>query len=179
MKAINRKLMILEALVDTLEQPHMQSVTTKILAEKCDITESALYKHYKNKQEIFEQLFKHIEQTIVDKTNEVKYKYSHPTERIRNLFMFLVMYIDINPGFCRMLNREGMLHTEQEVKTLVNNLLTEIEQQFSLFTNNKNTARLIMIQFEGIISRYIRTEFTEKPSTYIEESWQFINRNIL
>ena len=171
--------MILEALVDTLEQPHMQSVTTKILAEKCDITESALYKHYKNKQEIFEQLFRHIEQTIVDKTNEVKYKYSHPTERIRNLFKFLVMYIDINPGFCRMLNREGMLHTEQEIKTLVNNLLTDIEQQFALFTNNKNTARLIMIQFEGVINRYIRTEFTEKPSTYVEESWQFINRNIL
>ena len=50
MKSVNRKLMILEALVDTLEQPHMQPVTTKILAEKCDITESALYKHYKNKQ---------------------------------------------------------------------------------------------------------------------------------
>ena len=48
MKAVNRKLMILEALVDTLEQPHMQSITTKILAEKCDITESALYKHFKN-----------------------------------------------------------------------------------------------------------------------------------
>ena len=64
MKSVNRKLMILEALVNTLEQPHMQSVTTKILAEKCDITESALYKHYKNKQEIFEQLFRHVEQTI-------------------------------------------------------------------------------------------------------------------
>ena len=86
MKSVNRKLMILEALVDTLEQPQMQPVTTKILAEKCDITESALYKHYKNKQEIFEQLFRHIEQTIIDKTNEVKFKYKHPVERIRNLF---------------------------------------------------------------------------------------------
>jgi len=179
MKSVNRKLMILEALVDTLEQPHMQSVTTKILAEKCDITESALYKHFKNKQEIFEQLFRHIEQTIVDKTNEVKFKYTHPTERIRNLFVFLVMYIDVNPGFCRILNREGMLHTEQEIKTLVNMLLAQIEQEFFLFTNNKNTARLIMIQFEGIINRYIRTEFSEKPSSYVEDSWQFINRNIL
>ena len=125
MKSVNRKLMILEALVNTLEQPHMQSITTKILAEKCDITESALYKHFKNKQEIFEQLFRHIEQTIVDKTNEVKFKYNHPVERIRNLFVFLVMYIDVNPGFCRMLNREGMLHTEQEIKSLVNMLPTQ------------------------------------------------------
>jgi len=115
----------------------------------------------------------------MDKTNEVKFKFSHPTERIRNLFMFLVMYLDVNPGFCRLLNREGMLHTEQEIKTLVNLLLAQIEQEFAMFTNNKNTARLIMIQFEGIINRYIRTEFTEKPSSYVEESWQFINRNIL
>ena len=178
MKAVNRKLMILEALVDTLEQPHMQPVTTKILAEKCDITESALYKHYKNKQEIFEQLFRHIEQTIMDKTNEIKFKYPHPIERIRNLFIFLVMYIDVNPGFCRMLNREGMLPTEQEIKTLVNLLLANIEKEFALLTNI-DTARLIMIHFEGIVSRYIRTEFIEQPSSYVEESWQFINRNIL
>ena len=178
MKSVNRKLMILEALVDTLEQPQMQPVTTKILAEKCDITESALYKHYKNKQEIFEQLFRHIEQTIIDKTNEVKFKYKHPVERIRNLFVFLVMYIDINPGFCRMLNREGMLPTEQEIKSLVNLLLSQIEQEFANYSNH-NTARLIMIHFEGIVSRYIRTEFVEKPSSYVEESWQFINRNIL
>ena len=170
--------MILEALVHTLEQPHMQSVTTKILAEKCDITESALYKHYKNKQEIFEQLFRHVEQTIMDKTNEVKFKYKHPVDRVRNLFMFLVMYIDINPGFCRVLNREGMLHTEQEIKTLVNMLLAQIEKEFSLITN-PSSARTIMIVFEGIVNRYIRTEFQEKPSTYVEESWQFINRNIL
>ena len=170
--------MILEALVNTLEQPHMQSVTTKILAEKCDITESALYKHYKNKQEIFEQLFRHVEQTIMDKTNEVKFKYPHPVERIRNLFIFLVMYIDVNPGFCRLLNREGMLHTEQEIKTLVNLLLANIEKEFALLSN-VSSARLIMIHFEGIVNRYIRTEFQEKPSTYVEESWQFINRNIL
>ena len=88
------------------------------------------------------------------------------------------MYIDVNPGFCRMLNREGMLHTEQEIKTLINMLLAQVESEFALFSN-KDTARLIMIQFEGIVSRYIRTEFTEKPSSYVEESWRFINRNIL
>ena len=104
--------------------------------------------------------------------------YKHPVERIRNLFVFLVMYIDINPGFCRMLNREGMLPTEQEIKSLINLLLAQIEQEFANYSN-LNTARLIMIHFEGIVSRYIRTEFTEKPSSYVEESWQFINRNIL
>ena len=88
------------------------------------------------------------------------------------------MYVDVNPGFCRMLNREGMLHTEQEVKAMINTLLSQIETEFAFFTN-QNKARLIMIQFEGIINRYVRTEFTEKPSLYVEESWQFINRNIL
>ena len=178
MKAVNRKLMILEALVSSLEQPQLGVITTKTLAQACDVTESALYKHYKNKKEIFTELYKHIEQTISDKTNEVKFKYTHPVERVRNLFIFLIMYIDVNPGFCRMLNREGMLHTEQEVKGMINNLLSQIEAEFTVFTD-KDKARLIMIQFEGIINRYVRTEFIEKPSSYVEESWQFINRNIL
>ena len=68
--------------------------------------------------------------------------------------------------------------TEQEIKSLINLLLAQIEQEFANYSN-LNTARLIMIHFEGIVSRYIRTEFTEKPSSYVEESWQFINRNIL
>lgn len=179
MAKVNRKLMILEALVNALQQPHLDNITTKILAEACDVTESALYKHYKNKQEIFEALFRHIEQTIVDKTNEVKFKYQHPIERVRNLFVFLVMYVDVNPGFCRMLNREGLMHTEKDIKVLVNKLLAQIEQEFSNFTQNPVSARLIMIVFEGIITRYSRTEYMEKPSEYVEECWQFINRNIL
>lgn len=179
MSKVNRKLMILEALVGILEKPTLENITTKVLSTKVDVTEAALYKHYNNKQEIFEELFNHIEQTITDKTNEVKFKYQHPNERIRNLFVFLVMFMDVNPGFCRMLNREGLMHTEQEVILKVNALLNHIEQEFFLFCNNKNTARLIMIVFEGIVNRYIRTEFQEKPSTYVEETWQFINRNIL
>ena len=61
---------------------------------------------------------------------------------------------------------------------MINTLLSQIETEFAFLTN-QNKARLIMIQFEGIINRYVRTEFTEKPSLYVEESWQFINRNIL
>ena len=178
MKAVNRKLMILESLVETLGEPKMTMVTCKTISQKCDITESALYKHYTNKQEIFEHLFRHIEQTIMDKTNEVKFKYSDPQDRMRNLFMFLVMYIDINPGFCRMLNREGMLHSEQRIKELVNLLLAQIENDFYIFSNNKNTARHIMNTFEGIVARYIRTEFEEKPSTYLNETWQLLSRSI-
>ena len=44
--------MILESLVDSLQEDTLPNITTKILAKKSDITEAAIYKHYKGKQDV-------------------------------------------------------------------------------------------------------------------------------
>ena len=64
--------MILESLVDSLQEDTLPNITTKILAKKSDITEAAIYKHYKGKKEIFQELFKFIESAVVDKIYEIR-----------------------------------------------------------------------------------------------------------
>ena len=46
----NTKHEILKALVEILEGDDCGTITTKTIAQKTDVTESALYKHYRNKQ---------------------------------------------------------------------------------------------------------------------------------
>ena len=45
----NTKHEILKALIEILEAPECGKITTKTIAQKTDVTESALYKHYRNK----------------------------------------------------------------------------------------------------------------------------------
>ena len=74
MATVNRKHMILESLVNLLQEDDLPNITTKVLAVRSDITEPAIYKHYKSKNEIFQALFKYVEQTIIDKIYEVRNK---------------------------------------------------------------------------------------------------------
>ena len=65
--------MILESLVKILEEEKIGKITTKVIAEKTDVTEAALYKHFRSKSEIFQELFKFIDTVMSDKLNEIKY----------------------------------------------------------------------------------------------------------
>ena len=53
------------------------------------------------------------------------------------------------------------MHTEKDIKVLVNKLLAQIEQEFLQLTQLP-IPRLIMIVFEGIIT-CLRTEYMENP----------------
>ena len=65
MVTVNRKMMILESLASALGEESVPKITTKILAQRSDVTEAALYKHFKGKNEIFLELFKFIEQILL------------------------------------------------------------------------------------------------------------------
>ena len=97
--------MILESLVDSLREDTLPNITTKILAKKSDITEAAIYKHYKGKKEIFQELFKFIESAIVDKIYEIRNKPISNLEKAKTLYYFMVLFVESNPGFARFLNR--------------------------------------------------------------------------
>src|SRR6056300_1637453 len=115
MATVNRKHMILESLVNLLQEDDLPNITTKVLAVRSDITEPAIYKHYKSKNEIFQALFKYVEQTIIDKIYEVRNKPVNNLEKAKTLYYFLVLFVESNPGFARFLNRECLSIDEKEI----------------------------------------------------------------
>ena len=175
---VNRKQMILESLVKILEEDKIGKITTKVIAEKTDVTEAALYKHFRSKGEIFQELFKFIDTVLSDKLNEIKLMHKDPLNRTRNIFLFLILFVETNPGFARILNREALTTDEQDIKDSVNLLLTNIEKELYVILNNERHARFVMVLVEGTYTRFVRSEFTEKPSTYMDDLWMFATRNI-
>lgn len=175
---VNRKQMILESLVKILEEDKIGKITTKVIAEKTDVTEAALYKHFRSKGEIFQELFKFIDTVLSDKLNEIKMVHKDPLNRTRNIFQFLILFVETNPGFARILNREALTTDEQDIKDSVNLLLTNIEKELYVILNNERHARYLMTMIEGTYTRFIRSEFKELPSSYMDDLWMYATRCI-
>ena len=53
----DRKNIILQSLAAMLEEKNMSKITTASLAEKSNITEAALYRHFPSKRSIYAELF--------------------------------------------------------------------------------------------------------------------------
>jgi TetR/AcrR family transcriptional regulator len=164
----NTKHEILKALVEILEGDDLGTITTKTIAQKTDVTESALYKHYRNKQEVFESLFVYIETTIADKITEIKVNSNTDLERVKNIFYFLVLFVENNKGFARLLTREALTINELPVIERVNKLFENIEIEFLKLTNNKAVSNLFIVYIQGILSEFIRSKFTYVPSENLD-----------
>ena len=53
----DRKNIILQSLASMLEERNLAKITTALLAEKSNITEAALYRHFPSKRAIYAELF--------------------------------------------------------------------------------------------------------------------------
>src|SRR5438067_728281 len=66
-----RKLEILKALAHMLEAPKWERITTAALAEKLDVSEAALYRHFASKAQMYEGLIEFIESSVFTLANRI------------------------------------------------------------------------------------------------------------
>jgi len=66
-----RRLEILKALAQMLEAPKWERITTAALAEKLEVSEAALYRHFSGKAQMYEGLIDFIEQTLFALINKI------------------------------------------------------------------------------------------------------------
>ena len=89
----DRKNIILESLAAMLEEKNMSKITTASLAEKSNITEAALYRHFPSKRSIYAELFSFCDDTIFAKCNELKKeKISCSRKSKKNIHFLYVVY---------------------------------------------------------------------------------------
>ena len=184
----DRKNIILQALAGLLEERNLSKITTSLLAEKSQITEAALYRHFPSKRSIFLELFTFCDQTIFQKVGEIKKDSNiEAEEKVRLIFFFYAIFLEKNKGFARILSREALGPSEQNVIDSVNQFYERLElsikqllasKKDSLHLTAGQSAHLITSIMEGIISRFIRNKFKEIPSSYIENYWSFISSSI-
>ena len=176
----DRKNIILQALAGLLEERNLSKITTSLLAEKSEITEAALYRHFPSKRAIYAELFSFCDDAIFNKCGELKKTDLSSKEKVKNAFLFFVLFIEKNKGFARLLSREALSSDEQNVTDSVNQFFERLELNIKqilaeeankLIAQPGISAQLIVTSLEGTVSRYIRSKFKEAPSSYSENIW--------
>ena len=183
-----RQLDIMQNLAKMLGEKGPVKITTSLLSKECGITEAAIYRHFPSKRSIFLELFNFCDQTIFQKVGEIKKESDiDPEEKVRLIFFFYAIFLEKNKGFARILSREALGPSEQNVIDSVNQFYERLELSIKQMLSSKKdslqltagqSAHLITSIMEGMISRFIRNKFKEIPSSYIENYWSLISSSI-
>ena len=89
-KTGERKLQILQALAQMLEQPRSEKITTAALAKHLSLSEAALYRHFASKAQMFEGLIEFIESSIFGLINQIDEKEENGLLQAQSVAMLIL-----------------------------------------------------------------------------------------
>jgi TetR/AcrR family transcriptional regulator len=122
-----RKLQILQTVAQMLEQPKSEKITTAALAERLDISEAALYRHFASKAQMFEGLIDFIEQTVFGLINKITQEEKSGVKQIEEIVAMLLNFAQKNRGMTRVLTGDALVNENERLQQRINQLLDRIE----------------------------------------------------
>ena len=122
-----RKDQILRSLARLLETSPGTRITTASLASHVGVSEAALYRHFPSKRSIYAELFSFCDNTIFSKCNELKKQKISSKDKVKNAFIFFILFVEKNKGFARLLSREALTSDEKNVSDNVNQFYERFE----------------------------------------------------
>ena len=172
-----RRIQILQALAEMLENPQGERVTTAALAAKIQVSEAALYRHFASKAQMFDGLIAFIEQSIFGLINQIITKEENGRLQIQEIGMMLLAFSEKNPGMTRVLLGDSLFQEDARLQERINQVLERVEasikQSFRIMQTQQNinwTSEDIghrsghrMSNVVGRSQRRARSGFTKSP----------------
>ena len=122
-----RRLEILRALAGILESPRWEKITTAALAEKLDVSEAALYRHFASKAQMYEGLIEFIESSIFSLANRIAEEQANARGQAPKLIETLLAFGEANPGMVRVLTGEALVGEHERLQQRINRFFDRFE----------------------------------------------------
>lgn len=122
-----RRLQILQALAEMLEQPRGERVTTAALAAKLSVSEAALYRHFASKAQMFEGLIEFIESTLFGLINQISTEEENALKQVQQVLNLLLSFAERNPGMTRVLVGDALINEDDRLQLRINQLVDRLE----------------------------------------------------
>ncbi len=177
-----RRLQILQTLANMLEQPGSERVTTAALAARIGVSEAALYRHFASKAQMLEGLIDFVEQSCMGLIRQVTDREPEDPQQARRIVSLILQFAEKNPGMCRVMTGDALIHEHERLQQRVNLLMDKIEAQLrqSLRASTGDsatptlevqiTASVLQAFVMGRLQRHVRTGFARKPTEHLQES---------
>ena len=177
-----RRLQILQTLANMLEQPGGERVTTAALAARIGVSEAALYRHFASKAQMFEGLIDFVEQSCMGLIRQVTDREPAGPNQALRIVSLILQFAEKNPGMCRVMTGDALVHEHERLQQRVNLLMDKIEAQLrqslrgvmdgsATPTVDVQVAASVLQAFlMGRLQRHVRTGFVRKPTEHLQES---------
>ena len=126
-KTGERKHQILQTLAQMLEHPAGEKVTTAALAARLEVSEAALYRHFRGKAQMFEGLIEFIEQTLFALVNKITSEEKSGLRQLEAIIGVLLGFAEKNPGMTRVLIGDALVTEDERLQSRMNQLYERIE----------------------------------------------------
>jgi len=122
-----RRMQILQALAEMLEQPKGDKITTAALARKLEFSEAALYRHFASKAQMFEGLIEFIETSVFGLINQIAERHDDGLSQARDIVGMLLNFASQNPGMTRVLIGDALLNEDERLQLRMNHFYDRVE----------------------------------------------------
>lgn len=123
MQISNKQQAIIEVSGKILMEKGILGLTTKNLALEMNFSESALYRHFKNKEEIILLLIRYLSNNINERFENIINSDINPEEKYIQLFKSQFAFFNKNPHFIAIVLSDGLMDNSIEIKNEVQKLI--------------------------------------------------------
>lgn len=184
----NRREEILQALAQMLESSDgSQRITTAKLAANVGVSEAALYRHFPSKTRMFDSLIEFIEDSLMSRINLILQDEKETFNRLRLILLLVLGFAERNPGLTRIMTGHALMFEQDRLQGCINQLFERIEVQLRQVLREKKLrdgqgfihdeallATQLLAFCEGMLSRFVRSEFRYRPTQEFDARWPLI-----
>ena len=185
-KSGERKLQILQALAQMLEQPRSEKITTAALARHLSISEAALYRHFASKAQMFEGLIEFIESSIFGLINQIAEKEENGLLQAQSIAMLILNFAEKNPGMTRVMIGDALINEDNRLQMRMNQFFDRVElalkQSMKIAVTQGQfkeedinlRSNLMMSYLIGRLYRFVKTFFKQNPTENMVSQINFV-----
>jgi TetR/AcrR family transcriptional regulator len=165
-----RRLEILKALAQMLEQPKWEKITTAALAEKLGVSEAALYRHFASKAQMYEGLIEFVETSVFTLANKIAADESDGRRQAEKLLEMLLAFAEKNPGMVRVMTGEALVGEHERLQARMNQFYERLEATLKQALRGASDgdaaarAALLTRYAVGSLHQYAKSGFAKRPT---------------
>jgi TetR/AcrR family transcriptional regulator len=182
-----RRLQILHALAEMLEQPSAEKITTASLAAKLQVSEAALYRHFASKAQMFEGLIEFIESSVFGVINKIGAEQEQGIAQVESTMALLLGFAEKNPGMTRVLTGDALVNEDARLQARINQLHDRLESSLKQSLRVAATqgqidgtadvaamANLLLCFCVGRWQLFAKSGFRRRPAETWPAQWQML-----
>ncbi len=191
-KTGERRHQILQTLAQMLEEPAGEKVTTAALAARLDVSEAALYRHFRGKAQMFEGLIEFIEQTVFALVNKITSEEKSGVRQIEAVVGVLLGFAQKNRGMTRVLIGDALVTEDAQLQARINQLHDRLEavlkQALRFGVTQKEIsddvdvaahANLLMSFVTGRWHQFAKSGFKRDPMELWPKQWRQLMEGVI